>query len=546
METLPTAESSQGEAPCVSVAEEPGVGNLEVLLLNSALNFHRLGFNVMPCPRGSKEPPRDVPWGHLQFRRQTESDIRQLFAGHQGNLAVIAGKASGNLAVYDAETRDEYERAKDFVRRVGGEKCVCAVRSARGGHVYFRTPQPVRGEQHKEKGFEIKGHGGYLLAPPSLHPSGVAYEFEGDWRDIPLIEDWPGCELAPIARTSRLAKRILGNDPATIAKYKSRSEVDCALILSLHQSGFGEEEILRRLASSKHDSHIRPGKSAGVPSSGASAIVEIRRVIEKFGARPWPGVEQIQRLRLWADTRIWHGRTGPNELTVFLGHLKQAEKAHRLDGYAASVRDLAKTCRLSPKTVCNANAKLMKIGCIKRERPTSKSRSMACSFSLVLPTEMDKPATLHHINESKLKCGRFVHHAVFETSGLGPATGLIYRHLPDPSQPPLSIDQLAQATGRCSKTIGRNLQRLLKYKLARETDSGFTKTAQPPDLDELARTLGVDANAARRAQRVAMERASHSESLDQIQCKGGLMALAGPTKACAADGKHSPFHGRAS
>src|SRR5262249_18196010 len=49
-------------------------------------------------------------------------------------------------------------------------------------HVYFRSPEkPVRSSASKiAPGIDVRGDGGYVLAPPSVHPSGRRYEWSVD------------------------------------------------------------------------------------------------------------------------------------------------------------------------------------------------------------------------------------------------------------------------------------------------------------------------------------------------------------------------------
>ena len=54
--------------------------------------------------------------------------------------------------------------------------------TARGRHVYFQMPEtPVRNSAGKiAPGIDVRGDGGYVLAPPSIHPSGKRYEWSVD------------------------------------------------------------------------------------------------------------------------------------------------------------------------------------------------------------------------------------------------------------------------------------------------------------------------------------------------------------------------------
>ena len=58
--------------------------------------------------------------------------------------------------------------------------------TARGRHLYFRTPEvPVRNTASKiAPGIDTRGDGGYVLAPPSIHPSGRRYAWSVDAANV--------------------------------------------------------------------------------------------------------------------------------------------------------------------------------------------------------------------------------------------------------------------------------------------------------------------------------------------------------------------------
>jgi hypothetical protein len=84
------------------------------------------------------------------------------------------------------------------------------VQTGRGLHAYFRTdaPTPIS----KMPWGEVRGDGGYVVVPPSRHPSGTGYRWfdalspaEVDLREWSEAEAWlPGlAAAAPPAPTSR-------------------------------------------------------------------------------------------------------------------------------------------------------------------------------------------------------------------------------------------------------------------------------------------------------------------------------------------------------
>jgi hypothetical protein len=54
--------------------------------------------------------------------------------------------------------------------------------TARGRHIYFKWPQqPVRNSAGKiAPGIDVRGEGGYVIVPPSVHPTGRPYTWSVD------------------------------------------------------------------------------------------------------------------------------------------------------------------------------------------------------------------------------------------------------------------------------------------------------------------------------------------------------------------------------
>lgn len=63
-----------------------------------------------------------------------------------------------------------------------------------GWHYYFQYPGriPLIGKDKRYRGLDIKGDGGYVVAPPSVHHSGGTYQWLNDWCTMPLapVPDW--------------------------------------------------------------------------------------------------------------------------------------------------------------------------------------------------------------------------------------------------------------------------------------------------------------------------------------------------------------------
>lgn len=130
--------------------------------------------HVFPCMPRDKRPATEHGCNDATIDPET---IRQWWrAEPQYNIGLATGKISRIFAI-DVDGLD----AECELRRLEGEHgdlpaTVEAV-TARGRHLYFRMPDaPLRNSAGKiAPGIDVRGDGGYVLAPPSVHPCGRPY-----------------------------------------------------------------------------------------------------------------------------------------------------------------------------------------------------------------------------------------------------------------------------------------------------------------------------------------------------------------------------------
>lgn len=138
---------------------------------------HDLGVSVFPLPYRGKAPFPGWRWKVLQTRKPTDRELDAWFRGRVLNLAMVTGGVSGGLVVLDFDDLagfDAWRSRYPVTTRM--------VTTGRGVHVYLKLTEPVRNGTLAVDGRrvgEIRGAGGYVVAPPSVHPTGKGYVWTG-------------------------------------------------------------------------------------------------------------------------------------------------------------------------------------------------------------------------------------------------------------------------------------------------------------------------------------------------------------------------------
>jgi hypothetical protein len=162
-------------------------------VIRTALALAECGFHVFPCR------PRDKRPATANGLKDATTDPDTIQAWWQqepdSNVAIATGAASG-IFVVDIDGLDAEAALRRLEVEHGSLPATVEAITARGRHVYFKWPQePVRNSAGKiAEHIDIRGDGGYVLCPPSIHPSGRRYCWSVDCSDH--IAEAPGWLLA--------------------------------------------------------------------------------------------------------------------------------------------------------------------------------------------------------------------------------------------------------------------------------------------------------------------------------------------------------------
>jgi hypothetical protein len=154
-------------------------------VLDRARGYVKRGCSVIPLQPKGKEP--NESWKRFQKQRPTEAELARWFFDGENNIGIVTGEISG-LSVVDCDSEEAIKRAKSL--GVNGAPCVA---TGKGMHFYFEHHLGARNFAKRPDlpGIDFRGEGGYVVAPPSVHPSGACYEWSIPLNGhLPELPDW--------------------------------------------------------------------------------------------------------------------------------------------------------------------------------------------------------------------------------------------------------------------------------------------------------------------------------------------------------------------
>lgn len=161
-------------------------------LLNAALKYAtEYGWAVFPCSPQTKRPI--TPHG-VKDAKKDPGAIRAWWKRYpDANVGIATGSAS-QLVVIDLDI--DAEKGTDGVHEMilwekdhGDLPETARSITGRGGsHIYYHCSGEFKNRTGIIDGVDVRGEGGYVIAPPSIHQNGTAYEWEDDPEDSGVAE----------------------------------------------------------------------------------------------------------------------------------------------------------------------------------------------------------------------------------------------------------------------------------------------------------------------------------------------------------------------
>jgi hypothetical protein len=192
-------------------------------VLQTALAYAKQDIRVIPIKQGEKRPPMQ---GWQNAATSDPATIRTWFEGQfkDCGLGIATGEFRNRyLIVIDIDDRPEFsgsDTLKDLEQLHGELPDTVEVITGSGGrHIYFLTDAPIRNEASGRLGvgIDVRGIGGQVLAPPTIHPNGKTYE----WVEGKSIANTPPADM-PLWMVLILTEKHTDDIPMT---YESTANI---------------------------------------------------------------------------------------------------------------------------------------------------------------------------------------------------------------------------------------------------------------------------------------------------------------------------------
>ena len=158
-------------------------------MLDAALSYAHLGLAVFPLVEGAKNPATAKGFKNASTDEKT---VRTWWTRNPNyNIGIACGNGTMviDLDVDEAKDEDGTATLRKWEDDNGKLPETATAVTGRGGlHMLYRIDGEVRCSANPKLGVDVRGDGGYIVAPPSIHPNGTQYAWERDPRKHEIAE----------------------------------------------------------------------------------------------------------------------------------------------------------------------------------------------------------------------------------------------------------------------------------------------------------------------------------------------------------------------
>jgi predicted transcriptional regulator len=357
----------------------------------TAIDLYERGFNVLPLKYGEKKPYLLKPFFTSRLHHcsilchhKGHDDISELFK--RKNIGVMMGRTSGNLLAIDCDSHVSFEKiGKELTAR---KLPFWAITGNRGGAYLLRVIEGEAGNLPKGKSkftdVEIWGNRHQVVIPPSVHPSGIVYQWATpepryhlskgetlaavsitslDWLgvmlDLEARNQWEDPELhglaaifSPLSRPNRETYTVELSEGERNNRIFAFACDAKAHGIDYHQT----ETVVLEIA-----------KRCDLPAREAIATLKSAYSQDRTPAHNGGGVREWQQAQAFAQAFDWRGTFGRKALKRQAVYMACIERA-RCEGrshWRATVREVAELANVNKETANESLLDLIKAGLLK-------------------------------------------------------------------------------------------------------------------------------------------------------------------------------------
>ncbi len=209
-------------------------------MLSAALQYEKLKWSVIPLRPREKLPL--FPWSEFQKRRATRSEILEWWKKYpDANVGIVTGSVSG-LGVLDLDGPSglRYGSTAKLTSPV-------TILTGKGRQLYYKFTEGLCNSAGDiAEGVDVRGEGGYVVAPPSIHPNGKRYQALCGVPYAVTLSDFPkltSVKVPSIAAKYGQPTSSWVADALANLKDGNRDNTFTRVIGKLHGSGFDSSAI---------------------------------------------------------------------------------------------------------------------------------------------------------------------------------------------------------------------------------------------------------------------------------------------------------------
>jgi replicative DNA helicase len=268
---------------------------IEVTVVDVALFYAERGWRVFPCWPREKKPLVD----HWDVEATTEKNkiLGWWEFNPEANVGVATGKSSG-IFVLDVDGPDGEQTLSKLIAEHGNLPITPFVFTGKGRQFFFSYPEGHSLRNTAKRlgaGLDTRGDGGYVVAPPSVHPNGKVYQWQKDFlpskTPLALPPDWLIKLLEQPQEAGPVEKAGMN-----VFVTGSRNSALTSLAGSMRRKGFDFEAILAAL--------LAENKNKCVPPLAEKEVRQIAESVVRYGSPAAPLMESRDRVTAeWSFAR---------------------------------------------------------------------------------------------------------------------------------------------------------------------------------------------------------------------------------------------------